>query len=157
MIGVSFNMIVLHFSCVESHLNNVSDQLLLRKIFIWNMKKKILIVEDQKIIAVDLERTLKSRGYAIAGICDTGEDALKLTDENKPDLILMDILLNGEKNGIETAQMIKKNYNIPIIYLTALTDMDTYLKAVKTEPLKYLMKPVEYDSLERAIEEIFAG
>lgn len=119
------------------------------------MKKKILIVEDQKIIAVDLERTLKRRGYAIAGICDKGEDAVKLTEENEPDLILMDILLNGEKNGIETARLINKNHNIPIIYLTALTDVDTYLKAVKTEPQKYLMKPVEYDSLERAIEEVF--
>ena len=125
------------------------------KRILWDMKKRILIVEDQKIIAVDLERTLKSRGYAIAGICDKCEDAVKLTDERKPDLILMDILLNGDKNGIETAELINKNHNIPIIYLTALTDMDTYLKAVKTEPLKYLMKPVEYDSLQRAIEDAF--
>ena len=118
-------------------------------------KKKILIVEDQKIIALDLKISLKNRGYDIIGISDNGEDALKLTKEHPPDLILMDIMLRGEKNGIETAEAINKNRKIPVIYLTALTDVDTYLKAVRTEPHKYLMKPVEIESLERAIEEIF--
>ena len=119
------------------------------------IKKKILIVEDQKIIALDLKSSLKKRGYDIIGISGNGEDALKLTEERRPDLILMDIMLEGEKDGIETAQEINKNRRIPIIYLTALTDVDTYLKAVRTEPHKYLMKPVEIESLERAIEEIF--
>ncbi len=59
-------------------------------------------------------------------------------------------------NGIETAQSISKDYEVPIIYLTALTDVDTYLKALRTEPKKYLMKPLEIDSLEKAIEEVFA-
>ena len=66
----------------------------------------------------------------------------------------MDIMINGELNGIETAELIKKERDIPIIYLTAMTDVETYLKAVKTEPYKYLMKPVEIESLERAIGEI---
>ena len=79
-------------------------------------KKKILIVEDQKIIALDLKKSLKNRGYEIAGICDNAEDAIKLTEENHPDLILMDIMLNGKLNGIETAELINKEYNIPVIY-----------------------------------------
>jgi len=118
-------------------------------------KKKILIVEDQKIIAIDLKKSLNKRGYTVVGICDNSEDAIKITRECKPDLILMDIILNGEKNGIETAEIIKKERDTPIIYLTALTDVDTYLKAIKTEPYKYLMKPVEVESLEKAIGEIF--
>jgi len=65
----------------------------------------------------------------------------------------MDIMLNGKLNGIETAELINKEYNIPVIYLTALTDVDTYLKAIKTEPRKYLMKPVDFESLKRAVEE----
>lgn len=120
-----------------------------------NTKKKILIVEDQNIIAMDLKKSLNKRGYKIAGICDNCEDAIKFTDENHPDLILMDIIINGEKNGIETAEIILEKHDIPIIYLTALTDMDTYLQALQTEPNKYIMKPVEIESLDRAIEEIF--
>lgn len=118
-----------------------------------NKKKQILIVEDQSIIAMDLKKSLKDRGYGIAGVCHNSEDAIKLTGERHPDLILMDIMLNGEKDGIETAKLIIREHEIPIIYLTALTDVDTYVKAVKTEPYKYLMKPVEIESLERAIEE----
>lgn len=120
-----------------------------------NTKKKILIVEDQNIIALDLKKSLNKKGYEVAGICDNCEDAIKFTDENHPDLILMDIIINGEKNGIETAELILEKHDIPIIYLTALTDVDTYLQALQTEPNKYIMKPVEIESLERAIEEIF--
>lgn len=119
-------------------------------------RKKILIVEDQKIIALDLKRVLAKKGYLISGICESGEDAIKVTAYEKPDLILMDILLKGKLNGIETAETISEKYDVPVIYLTALTDVDTYLKAIKTEPKKYLMKPLEIDSLEKAIKEVFA-
>lgn len=118
-------------------------------------KKKILIVEDQNIIAMDLKKSLHERGYEIVGICDNCEDAIKFANENQPDVILMDIMLNGERNGIETAELIIEEHDIPIIYLTALTDVDIYLQALQTEPSKYIMKPVEIESLERAIEEIF--
>lgn len=119
-------------------------------------EKKILIVEDQKIIALDLKHILKKKGYLILGICDNGEDAIKITIAQKPDLILMDIVLKGELNGIQTAESISKDYNVPVIYLTALTDVDTYIKALRTEPRKYLMKPLEINSLEKAIEAVFA-
>ncbi len=119
------------------------------------VKKKILIVEDQKIIAIDLKKSLIKTGYKVVGICDNSEEALAVTRECKPDLILMDIIINGEKNGIETAEMIKEEKNIPIIFLTALTDVGTYLAALKTEPYKYLMKPVETESLQKAIGELF--
>ncbi len=118
-------------------------------------QKKILIVEDQKIIAIDLKKSLSKSGYTIVSICDNAEDAIRIARECKPDLILMDIKLNGEKNGIEIAEIIKNERDTPIIYMTAMTDADTYLKAVKTEPYKYFMKPVEMESLEKAIEDIF--
>ena len=117
--------------------------------------RKILIVEDQSVIAIDLKRSLSERGYVVVGISDNSEDAVNKADECRPDLILMDIMLNGEKSGIETAELIKKKQNIPIIFLTALTDIDTYSKALKTEPFKYLMKPIEMESLETAIKKIF--
>ncbi len=120
-------------------------------------KKKILIVEDQSVIAIDLKKSLSKKGYIVVGISDNAQDAVNIVNECEPDLILMDIMLNGEKNGIETAEMIRKERDIPIIYLTALTDVDTYLKAIKTEPYKYLMKPLEMESLERAIGEIFGS
>ena len=117
--------------------------------------RKILIVEDQSVIAIDLKRSLSERGYVVVGISDNSEDAVNKADECRPDLILMDIMLNGEKSGIETAELIKKKQDIPIIFLTALTDIDTYFKALKTEPFKYLMKPIEMESLETAIKKIF--
>ena len=117
--------------------------------------RKILIVEDQSVIAIDLKKSLSDKGYVVVGITDNSEDAINKADECRPDLILMDIMLKGEKSGIETAELIKKKQDIPIIFLTALTDVETYLKAIKTEPFKYLMKPIEMESLERAIEQIF--
>ena len=117
-------------------------------------KKKILIVEDQKIIALDLKKMLVDRGYCITGIYDKGEDAVIAVPAQQPDLILMDIMLKGKLNGIETAESIIEKYKVPIIYLTALTDVDTYFKALTTDPKKYIMKPFEMESLERAIEEV---
>ena len=118
-------------------------------------KKKILIVEDQSVIAIDLRKSLSKMGYIVVAISDNAEDAVSVVKECKPDLVLMDIMLNGDKSGIEAAEIIRVERDIPIIYLTALTDVDTYLRAAKTEPYKYLMKPLEMESLERVIREIF--
>lgn len=80
---------------------------------------KILIVEDENIIALNIKKKLKSFGYSIPAIASTGEEALKLTEIILPDLILMDIMLKGEMNGVEAAEQIRKRFDIPIIYLTA--------------------------------------
>ncbi|MFN8672607.1 MAG: response regulator [Candidatus Sericytochromatia bacterium] len=113
---------------------------------------KVLIVEDQNIVALDLENSLRSLKYNVTGIAFSGAGAIKKTQETLPDIILMDITLKGDMDGINAAQEIKKRFDIPIIYLTAYTDSATIERAKKTEPLGYLIKPFEEKELNRVIE-----
>jgi PAS domain S-box-containing protein len=113
---------------------------------------KILIVEDENIVAKDIQNTLKSLGYAVAGIVATGEEALQKADETRPDLVLMDIMLKGYQDGVEAAQKILALYNIPVIYLTAYTDEKTLQRAKIAEPYGYILKPFEERELHIAIE-----
>lgn len=102
---------------------------------------KILIVEDELIAAESLKIDLKKLGYQIVEIVNSGEKAIKKVSEINPDLILMDINLMGEMDGIATAEIIKKNFNIPIIYLTAYADFNTIERAKSTQAYGYLVKP----------------
>jgi PAS domain S-box-containing protein len=115
-------------------------------------KAGILIVEDSFIVAYHLQTTLESEGYRVLGTEDSGEGALIFLEKNKPDLILMDIMLNGPTDGIETARTIKQKYNLPIIYITALSDKDTIQRAKVTEPHGYLTKPFEDREIFTVIE-----
>ena len=117
--------------------------------------KNIIIVEDENIIAIDLKRTLKRLGYNIIKMVNSGEELLEIISTSEPDLILMDILLAGKLNGIDTAQIIKEKYNIPVVYLTALTDEEILQKAMVTEPYGYLLKPFEHRSLNSTLEMAF--
>ena len=94
-----------------------------------NSKYKILIVEDEILVATDIQESLESLGYAVVGIADTGLKAIKAVANELPDLILMDINLKGEMTGIEAAKLISKDNDVPIIYLTANADIDTVNKA----------------------------
>jgi response regulator RpfG family c-di-GMP phosphodiesterase len=114
--------------------------------------KKILIVEDEMIIAQNLKNNLIRLGYEVPAIVGTGEEAINLTEGLLPDLILMDIMLKGNQNGIETAEIIRGLYNIPIIYLTAYPDEQTLSLAKVTLPFGYLVKPVEIQTLHSTIE-----
>src|ERR1043165_2125327 len=91
-------------------------------------KTNILIVEDESIVAKDIQHSLKKLGYTVVGMCSTGEDAIKAAEETKPDLVLMDIMLKGDMSGIEAAGKIREKFNIPIIYLTAYADERTLSK-----------------------------
>ncbi len=115
-------------------------------------KNKILIAEDEYIIAIDLKRTLEKLGYVITAHVARGEDVIEHAETDNPDLILMDIMLEGEMSGIQAAEAIKQKYNIPIVYLTAFTDEKTLQKAKITEPVGYILKPFEERSLHSAIE-----
>jgi DNA-binding response OmpR family regulator len=137
-------------------LKIISVNLIIAAIIMSNDEKQILIVEDQKIIALDLKMMLERWGYNVLGIFGSGTDAIDFVSSHKPDLILMDIMLNGKLNGIETAERITKTLDVSIIYLTALTDISTYINTLKTKPKKYLMKPIDSQSLESAIKEVFA-
>src|SRR5882672_4927030 len=106
-------------------------------------KASILIVEDSFIVAYHLQATLESEGYQVLDKCDSGETALQSVELQKPDLVLMDIMLNGKMDGIEAASILKSKFNIPVIYITALTDKDTIARAKVTEPYGYLTKPFE--------------
>ena len=113
---------------------------------------KILIVEDESLVVMDLTVSLRKIGYEVTGSASNYQDTLLSIKEKKPDLILMDICLNGEKDGIETVKQINQYHNIPIIYLTALDDTEVLEKALKTNPYAYLTKPFSLQSLKAAIE-----
>jgi class 3 adenylate cyclase/AmiR/NasT family two-component response regulator len=115
-------------------------------------KIKVLIVEDEYIIAMDIKRVLQKLGYEVTSFVGKGVDAIKKTEIEKPDIVLMDIMLNDGLSGIETAKLIKGNYDVPIVYLTALTDEETLQKAKLTEPGGYLLKPFDERTLHSALE-----
>jgi PAS domain S-box-containing protein len=115
-------------------------------------KEKILIVEDSFIVAYHLQTTLESEGYHVIGTQASGEDALEFIERQRPDLVLMDIMLAGQLDGIETARIIKTKYSLPVIYITALTDKKTIQRAKVTEPYGYLTKPFEDREIFTVIE-----
>ena len=113
---------------------------------------RIMIVEDENIIAEDMKITLQCYGYEIVAIANSGEKAIIEAENRKPELILMDIMLNGELDGIETANKIKKKLGIQVIYLTAYSNDSTIMKASRTEPLGYLLKPFDERELHATIQ-----
>jgi DNA-binding LytR/AlgR family response regulator len=115
-------------------------------------KTNILIVEDESIVAKDIQHSLKKLGYTVVGMCSSGEDAIKTVEEVKPDLVLMDIMLKGEMSGIDAAGQIREKFNIPIIYLTAYADESTLNKAKVSEPYGYIIKPFKEIDLHTSIE-----
>lgn len=116
------------------------------------MPVNILVTEDEGIVRKDIERSLKKLGYNVVGSADTGEKAIELALELKPDLALMDIMLKGEMTGIEAAAEIKKDLDIPVIFLTAYADESTLAKAKITEPHGYILKPFKEIDIHTSIE-----
>lgn len=114
--------------------------------------KKILIVEDEAIVAKDISVCLEKIGYEVLGTVSKGEKVFDLVKEIKPDLILMDIMLFGAMTGIEVSAEIKKNYDIPVVFLTAYADEKTISKAKVTEPYGYVIKPFKEIDLRTSIE-----
>jgi len=113
---------------------------------------KILVVEDEMIIAAKISMQLTSLGYEVTGILPRGEQAVQQVKENKPDIILLDINLKGQLDGIETALQIQQFAQIPIIYLTANSDEATFNRAKPTKPYAFISKPFKQLDLQRAIE-----
>ena len=113
---------------------------------------KILIVEDENIIALNIKKKLKSFGYAVPAIVSTGEEAVQMAEIISPDLILMDIMLKGDMDGVKAAEEIKKRFSIPVIYLTAYSDDKVLDRAKVTEPYGYIVKPFKAIDLRSNIE-----
>jgi diguanylate cyclase (GGDEF)-like protein len=120
------------------------------------MKKKhdckVLIVEDEALIAFDISMTLQQFGYSVVNIVATAEESIKAVEEYKPDVVIMDILLKGKTDGIEAAEKIKDEYKIPIIFLTTCTDDKTVKRATTQIPYGYLLKPFRSMELSILIE-----
>jgi CheY-like chemotaxis protein len=115
-------------------------------------KVKILIVEDESVIALQLQKTLENFGYAVCSIADSGEEALMKAEEEKPDLVLMDIFLKGKVDGIEAGSRIQIRFDIPVIFLSAFMDDGLLERAKTAKPFGYLVKPFQEKELHAAIE-----
>ncbi|HOV66809.1 MAG TPA: response regulator [Methanoregulaceae archaeon] len=115
-------------------------------------KGAILVVEDDDIIARVLDWRLKNLGYTVSGRASTGAEAMELIVRSKPDLVLMDINIRGEIDGIETASMIKRGFNIPVVYVTSHSDGPTLERAKATKPDGFIIKPFGDDDLRVAID-----
>lgn len=117
-------------------------------------ENRVLVVEDEAITAMEIQSNLQSFGYEVPAIAASGEEAIKLADKFNPNLILMDIVLNGQLDGTETALHITQHHNhkVPIIFLTAYSDPDTFNRAKLTVPYGYLTKPFDERDLRMAVE-----
>ena len=118
----------------------------------YDGRKRILVVEDEKITAMDIRERLRALGYDPLPDVSTGEEAIEVATELKPDLVLMDVILKGQIDGVEAASAIKERLRIPVIFLTAFSDDNTLQRAKITEPYGYILKPFEERELHTTIE-----
>lgn len=113
---------------------------------------KILIVEDEMIIGANISLQLTKLGYEVTGLVTRGEEALNHVKQHKPDIVLMDIQLKGDLDGIETVQLMQKEIDLPVIYLTANADQEHFDRAKSTNPFAFISKPFKKMDLQHAIE-----
>lgn len=118
--------------------------------------KRVLIVEDQGIIALDEEQIVRDLGYEVVGVAVSGEDAVRLADESNPDLVLMDIKLAGKLDGRSAASVIQKRHKIPVLFVTAygVSEGPSPLKTIPPEGIGYIVKPFTQEGLECEIKRL---
>lgn len=110
-------------------------------------------MEDEGIVAMDIKKTLTAKGYDVAFVTDTGEKAIEKLIQNNVDLVLMDIVLKGEMDGLDAAQIIVQKMKIPVVFLTALEDELTVETAKQLKSVNYLLKPFEDSQLSAVIKD----
>lgn len=115
-------------------------------------KARILIVEDEVIIGMEIQDRLVQLGYTVVGLTSSGEDAIRKVERLHPDLVLMDIMLEGSTDGVKAAEIIRQKFRIPVVYLSAYSDNETLERAKLTEPFGYILKPFEERELRTTIE-----
>ncbi len=113
---------------------------------------RLLVVEDESLVAMDIQESLEEQGYNVAAVVDNGEEAVERAGTVNPSLVLMDIRLKGEMSGISAAEIIRERYGIPVIFLTAYADEGTLQRAKLAEPYGYILKPFEALELRAAVE-----
>lgn len=116
------------------------------------IRPRILIVEDEGVVALDLQEQLTHLGYEVVGYVGLGEEAIRKATETMPDIVLMDVILEGEMDGIEAAAQIRAQTGLPVVYLTALANDSVIQRAKVTEPFGYILKPFTERDLKAGIE-----
>lgn len=116
---------------------------------------RILIVEDNWIVSLDIQKRLEHFGYLVVGTAASGKAAIKSVSELHPDIVLMDINLVGAMDGIEAAYQIQKKYGLPIIFLTACSDDGTKKRAMRVNPTAYIVKPYSDQDLKNTLNDVF--
>jgi CheY-like chemotaxis protein len=115
-------------------------------------RARLLVVEDEAVVAIDVRGHLERLGYEVLAVADTGEEACRLAAELAPDLVLMDIQLRGAMDGIEAGAQIRRELSLPVIYLTAYADEETLARAKTTGPHGYVLKPFDERDLHVTLE-----
>lgn len=119
-------------------------------------RKRLLLVEDERVVALSMKKTLKRLGYEVVGVVATGEEAVETAIASAPDLVLMDISLQSQMDGIEASQVIRSFSDIPIVFLTAHSDEKLLESAMATMPAGYIIKPFSERILEDTIQKVFS-
>jgi CheY-like chemotaxis protein len=117
-------------------------------------KGNIMVVEDEGVVSIDIRNMLKKAGYNIAAVAFQGEEAVRKAEQSNPDLVLMDIGLKGEMDGIETAKRIRNRFQIPVVFLTGFADEATVAKAQEVNPSGFIIKPINEEELNQTLEDI---
>ena len=117
-------------------------------------KGNIMVVEDEGVVSNDIRNMLKKAGYSVAAVAFHGEEAVAKAEQSNPDLILMDIGLRGEIDGIEAAKRIRDRFQIPVVFLTGFADDVTVAKAQEVNPSGFIIKPISEEELNRTLEDI---
>jgi CheY-like chemotaxis protein len=120
------------------------------------VNKRIAVVEDEGIVAMDISKCLSSLGYEVVFVADSGEKAIENLVSMPADLILMDVELKGELNGLETAMIVKEKNNIPVVFLTAFEDETTLKKIGSITSDGFLVKPFEDEELKKTVERVLS-
>jgi CheY-like chemotaxis protein len=115
---------------------------------------RILIVEDERLVALALARRLRQLGYTIAGLATSGTEAIMQALAHHPDLVLMDLRLPGAVDGLEAAQFLRTHLNLPLLVITGVTDVTTLVRARQVSPMGVLAKPVADHTLQSALEAV---
>ena len=116
------------------------------------MSGKLLIVEDEPIVAIDLREEVEEFGFEVTGLAESADAALYSIEEEKPDLVLMDISIEGSMDGIQAARVLRDLYDVPVIFLTAFSDPETLSRAARETPYGYLTKPFKTRDLQAALK-----
>jgi CheY-like chemotaxis protein len=118
------------------------------------MKKKVLVVEDEPITALSMSDLLEMWGYETCEPASTGQEAISRTEQERPNIVLMDINLKGEVDGIETAKRIRNRFRVPVIFVTGYVDEYIRKEAELAEPRGYLIKPLDFSDLKSLLDEV---